>query len=226
MAKPKTGPASPASTAPTSGDVGNGPPIDHHDERQREVLRRFDPFTATMEDIKALPIELQLGHRGATQKWLAAQDIQRRRGHFEAVGVMEGMRTCLLQDITPPPWLLHAFLDRHERALQQNSWDAAFGAPLPPRASIATMRLRELKRWELLFYFARPDAPPRNREGFAKAAADVGITTHQAEEWTEKTRTNRRGHRPYGPAAPVVDSALMADPFGRSQRPPKNRKKR
>jgi hypothetical protein len=181
------------------------------------TMTPFDPFTATAADAQAQPDAN--GPSGAVWRWGGAQDLIRRRDHYEA-NPLEGMDVCAVHAIAAPEWLARAYLRCYRKVTRYEvrSWDEAFGAPFKPRADLAIGKLRRLKVWELAAFFERDGAPPRTKDGFRIAAQALGITPRQAEEWTPKTRKNTRGHKPYGWRRDSPGGAAN-DPFGLTQKP-------
>lgn len=179
-------------------------------------MTAFNPWTATFDEANAAQDALgyETGPDGPLFQWNAAQEVNALRAAVEAGGgfdVMDAVSRCLRHDLVAPDWLAREFIRRYDSVLncRAGSWDDAFGRPHPLRKRLETLRQRRLMRWALHNFFRAPEAPPRTREGFEAAAAALGITPRQAEEWTPKTRKNTRGFKPYK----AVSAPPANDPF-------------
>lgn len=198
-------------------------------------MTTFDPWTATFEQALEAEREAERKRPGTDcdperpiGQWAAAQHITEQlrdrieRGDGNAA--MDAVAQCVRRGLVAPDWLVKKFLRCYDSVLncRAGSWDEAFGAPFPPRTKLHVWRLRRVKQWQLHAYFLRPGAPPRTPEGWKAAAAACGITPKQAKEWTPKTRSNVKGHKPYRKAA-TCSAEQAHDPFGLA---PKTRKPR
>jgi len=186
----------------------------------------FDPWTATFEEALEAETEAERQRPGSDyepdrsiSQWAAAQHIvdhlRDRVESGDGNAAMDAVAQCVRSGLIAPDWLARKFLRCYDSVLNCRvaSWDQAFGAPFPPRAKLEVWRLRRRMRWQLLAFFRAPDAPPRTAEGWKAAAAALGITPKQAKEWTPKTRSNTKGHKPYRKST-TASAEQAHDPFG------------
>lgn len=190
----------------------------------------FDPFTATFDEAVAALHADPHASPNATNQWLQAQRLLEMRERVErgsGFDVLEGVAVCAAAGLVMPTWLAQPFLRRYRQVEDAHvpSWDdgAAFGRPYPPNFPFRTLRQkREL--CSRLYAMFRPVGPlPRTDVGWKAAAEVLGISPRQVEDWTPKTRANRRRPKPTEAAVPQREAFASADPFNLTRRARKPR---
>lgn len=178
-------------------------------------MKAFDPFTATLEEALAQP-DAHAPH-GPVLRWGSAQRIIGNKAYYEQHPI-DGVANCVRYGLVAPDWLAMAFIRQYDKVLECNvaTWDDAFGPAHPTGKHLSTHKLKRRYGWRLneLFtdneFYGRKKLP-RTPEGREEAARLLGITEKQVRVLLPKTRTNVKGHKPYGRSAANVASAN--DPF-------------
>lgn len=207
----------------------------------------FDPFTATMAEAMAQPDFEEPGGSGAL--WYAALALTEARAELEQ-NPLDGVALCITSGFSVPNWLGAAFLRQFNKVVnfEVATLDEAFQPP-PPRTGnelppaylnvlnihgggrpyslyktsehLSTLRLRRQYGTAVSELFNFIPKLPRTRAGREKAARILGITEKQVRTLLPKTRTNVKGHKPYGWKSPIT--AQANDPFGIARKKvPKN----
>ena len=178
-------------------------------------MTKFDPFTATAAEAIALPEKLD--HTDPAMQQAMAQSIIEKKEYFEK-NPIRAIGICVRHELIAPDWLAKAFLRQYEKVLfcKVASWDDAFGAPHPSGVHLSTLRLKRKHIFRLTDLFTGSkfegrEKLPRTLEGRKEAARQLGITEKQVRALLPKTRTNTKGHKPYGWKSATAASAN--DPF-------------
>jgi len=196
----------------------------------------FDPWTATMAEAMTQPDADAPG--GPVTRWLAALALKEARVELEQ-HPLDGVALCIAAGFVAPDWLADAFTRQFNKVLnfEVATLDEAFppAAPLSetgPRAlyliligaaggrpsplyptgeHLSTRRLRRQYGVGVNQMFNFLPKLPRTPAGYKEAARRLGITEKQVRTLLPKTRTNVKGHKPYGC---VASGGIMAnDPF-------------
>lgn len=116
----------------------------------REVISNaiFDPWTATVEQALTWAEGRDRITPEPLAQRLAAQDVLRNRDVCLAVNggcmVLQCLRLCAVNQLTPPCWLWDAFSQRHSKVTDAEvaTWDEAFGRPWPAHTRLNAVRER------------------------------------------------------------------------------------
>jgi hypothetical protein len=84
----------------------------------------------------------------ATQNTIKNKTLEAARRKFEAGDygvILKCMYLCTYHRVQPPDWLIYAFCDRVGSPENFETWDHAFGPPMPPGTKKA--RREEIKNW-------------------------------------------------------------------------------
>ena len=112
-------------------------------------MSAFDPWTSSAAE--AL-LAADSHPEALAQHQAASEVLQAHDACLTADGgctVLQCMRLCAANRLTPPQWLADAFISRLSRVQEAEvaSWDDAFGRPWPPRTRLHAIReQRRLKR--------------------------------------------------------------------------------
>jgi hypothetical protein len=189
----------------------------------------FDPWTATLEDAER-ELDAWASPGGAVYRCARAQYIAARRDWYEDHPV-DGVATCVRNDLVAPDWLARAFLRLYDKVLNCHvrTWDEAFGPAHYAKGHLSTLRHRRTYGRALQMMFSGPnrwtgEKLPRTDAGCKEAARVLGLTPKQVKTLLHKTRTNTRGHKAYG-KLPATQAVLTHahDPFRLAGRGPKSR---
>lgn len=122
----------------------------------------FDPWTATVaQALKWAEDKEQTATAPLAQRHAAHEVLQNREACLAADGgcmVLECLRLCGANQLTPPGWLWDAFIQRHSQVTdaEVGTWDEAFGRPWPAHTRLKAVRERRrlkskvhLAAWQL-----------------------------------------------------------------------------
>ena len=193
----------------TSGRVAGGV-VAEAEATMGHVAPVFNPFTATLDDARALLDEPD-GARlvGAI---VGAQTLLANRAFYERHPI-DGMAVCARNDLVAPDWLAKAFLRGFDAVLncRVGSWDEAFGEPYPGK-QLAQLRRRRVNRIKVtLAVSAAMQSDPEQ-------AVDVGFWERIGASVGEGKSQAQTLH------AEAVDASIAwgtASEIGRSLRLPK-----
>lgn len=97
-------------------------------------------------------VEKRGGHSpaGPLYQWSARLDLHAMRRRFEAgdsYALMLAIRVCANHDLAMPDWLAHAYIRAFDNVhgFRTNSWDDAFGRPIPKGAQATRLREKRTK---------------------------------------------------------------------------------
>ena len=179
-------------------------------------MKAFDPFTSTLDEALAQP-DAHVTPRGAVLRWGSAQQINETKDYYTRHPV-DGVAACVRYGLIAPDWLAEAFIRQYDKVLNCRvaTWDDAFGPAHPTGKHLSTYRLIRQYGWRLQELFKDSEFHgrarlPRTLRGREEAARFLGISEKQARALLPKTRTNIKGHKPYGWKSATVGSAN--DPF-------------
>lgn len=163
----------------------------------------FDPFTATLAEAEAQP-DAFVTPRGAVLRWGDAQLLNEKKERYGQHPI-EGVAHCVRAGLVAPDWLSLAFIRQYDKVLNCRvaTWDEAFGTAHPNGKHLSSHRLTREYGLRVKELFKSDDRSgrkglPRTLEGRVEAARLLGITEKQVRVLLPKTRTNVRGHKPYG----------------------------
>ena len=179
-------------------------------------MTAFDPFTAILDEAQAQP-DANVSPRGAVLRWGSAQVINHKKEYYEQHPI-DGIASCVRHGLVAPDWLAVAFIRQYDKVLNCRvaTWNDAFGPAHPTGKHLSTLKLKRMYGLQLMQLFTNSEFHgrkrlPRTLEGREESARILGISEKQVRLLLPKTRTNIKGHKPYGGASVSVASAN--DPF-------------